>query len=113
MAKDASAMVAYRKSKAKSKYSSSSSGNNESTSGKSQSGPKRQIKGAIVSAVEDNAEYEVYKMEAGKEVPLRNKDGSIVTRTGKRIREKMIYNRNINKWISNDKGRRYIIRRKN
>lgn len=110
MAKDASAMVAYRKSKAISKYSSGSSGIKENLDSKPRT--TKQVKGEAVTAVDDRVEYEVYKIEAGKEVAVKNKDGSIVTRTGKQVRDKMIYNRVRNGWISKDKGRKYIIRRK-
>lgn len=111
MAKGASYQREHRKSLAKTKFSQEGLAKDTSNSVNHGQPQKKATKGEKVSAVDDRAEYEVYKLVEGKEVPVL-KDGSIVTRTGKQIRDKMIYNKNREGWISKDKGRKYIIRKK-
>ena len=112
MAKSASAMREYRKSQAKSKYANEAASKNETTQENVYAGAKKQVKGEAVSAVADRVEYEVYRYIEGKEVQMKNKDGSVMIRTGKQIREKMIYNKNRKGWISNAGGHKYIIRKR-
>ena len=113
MAKDASAQRASRASKAKSKYANSSSPSKESEKPKSTPGTKKQVKGEAVSAVDNRAEYYVYKLVEGKEVHVLNKDGSIAIRTGAQIREKMIYSPSRKGWEHKVNKKKYIVRRRN
>lgn len=112
MAKSASAQVAWRKSKAKSKYSHETAIKNETKNENVYAEAKKQVKGEAVSAVADRVEYEVFRVIEGKEVQMKNKDGSVIIRTGKQIREKMIYNKTRKGWISNAGGYKYIVRKR-
>lgn len=74
--------------------------------------PKKHEKGDVVAAVRADEQYEIYRRVEGKELPVIDKNGGIVTRTGRQIIEKFTYNKNVEGWISKAGGKKYIIRRK-
>lgn len=70
---------------------------------------KKKSPGEAVAAVNMRETYEIYRIENGKETPVMN-NGAIVTRTGKQILEKMVYNKVRGVW-QNSQKRTYRVRR--
>lgn len=119
-AKSASQAREYRMAKAKLKYQQ------EAKSGKSEEkkpAERRSSKGEAVTAVNLHDVYQVFVSENGKEIPYTDNNGNPVYRTGQKIAEKMIYNKNRGAWESKAqinaqkkeglaKIRKYIIRKR-
>ncbi len=90
----------------KKEYHSSSGGGSGSSTGGSRIGSgKSKSKGESVSSVSRSETYEIYRVEGGKEEYMRDRDGATIL-------SKMHYDKNRGSWISNDKGRKYVIRKK-
>ena len=70
--------------------------------------PKKNTKGEAVTSVRTNDQYVVYKRD-----PDTRKEVPVAIRTGKEVLEKMYYDKDRKSWISNAKGWKYIIRKKN
>lgn len=68
--------------------------------------PKKKEKGESVSQVKGNETYEIYRIQNGKEEYVKDQSGSVIP-------TKMHYDKNRGVWISNQKGYKYSIRKKN
>lgn len=71
--------------------------------------PAKPAKGEAVNAVSTRETYAIYRVENGKETPVV-KDGIAVTRTGKQILDKMVFNKRRGLW-ENSQGRTYRVRK--
>ena len=108
-AKSNSYMQQYRKSKNILKTSAEmrSSGRQE----RQAEDKPRNTRGDAVSAVNPREEYELYRIEHGREVPVV-RNGEQVVRTGQQVMDKMYYNKNREAWVSRDKGLKYRVRKR-
>ena len=116
-AKSAAYQQGRRKSQAISKYSyesqrhSSAGGqprevNKPEPAQQPQRAKSRSAKGESVKAVNKRETYEIYLIDRGKEVYVKDREGSVIV-------EKMIYIPTRDAWVSKAKGeKRYKIRRK-
>lgn len=109
-AKTTSQMQQYRKSQAITKFAQEAK--------RQESAPKEETKrsqmhtpGESVSAVNMREQYEIFRIENGREIPVI-RDGAQVIRTGREVVEKFTYNKRINAWTSNAKGYKYRIRKR-
>lgn len=119
-AKSATYREAYRKSQAIKKMNEELKQRKEEET-KSEGNTRKSAKGEAVTAVDARSNYQVFVYENGKERPYTDSAGNYVFRTGAKIAEKMIYNKNRDGWESKaqikasrgtgQKIRKYIVRR--